>query len=777
MAARYFINGGVDSNWGSTSNWSTTSGGAGGSAVPTTSDDVFFDSASPNCTVNTSNRVCKTIDFTGFSNTITMSFNITASGAITLISGLLVSGTGSIGSIVTSTITSNGFLWPNNFTFGGTSQTFTLADNLNVTGSVVVSGTTLVTINSNGIYTGGLSIVTTCAGTTNITIDKAGTITGGVVQNNLVIAAGAGTVHFASSFGKLNGTFTYTSGVITYINSGIIFTFAGTLTINLSGMLLPNIRFTITGFSNNITLGQDLNVAGVTHFYGGSSGFSAIPISGAYNINTSSVSVTLSPTVTSTTTTLVMNGTGTWHHENSYAIGMPMKIDTPGTVTLISNVYFGNANAVNNKLQYISGTVVCGSYTLGIRSGCQIDTSAITWYNISIGTNAGALQTITLNSDLNISGDLTIGSGGTSFVINSNNINIGGGLIYATASSFTVYSGTAVLNLIGTGAWSSTGGFASSLSIPVTINTSGTITLSGAIRKQNILTYTAGTVVSTGSILTWGGGTILVNAAGFNLGTLITTAETFFDGSHGFSMDYLQCVTTNNIHTWKEGNTYLINSGIMMIATLSTFIGHTSARNVVFTGSVSATTLTVSAIIAGGNNLAVGQRLQCKNGTTCTITALLTGSGGTGTYTISVSQNISSRKFIATRNTVTTGSISGTTLTVSAITTGALAVGQKISGTGVAPCYITAQLTGSAGSTGTYTVDIAQTVSSTEIRADTFPVVTLAQDATQEIAYTNVVDIDSSVGQTLWSLGGQLNNTFNWGVGVKWAQRAFTWVA
>lgn len=70
MAARFFVNGGVDNNWGSTSNWSTTSGGAGGSSVPTTADDVTFDASSPNCTVNASNRVCKTINFTNYTNTI-----------------------------------------------------------------------------------------------------------------------------------------------------------------------------------------------------------------------------------------------------------------------------------------------------------------------------------------------------------------------------------------------------------------------------------------------------------------------------------------------------------------------------------------------------------------------------------------------------------------------------------------------------------------------------------------------------------------------------------
>jgi hypothetical protein len=63
-----------------------------------------------------------------------------------------------------------------------------------------------------------------------------------------------------------------------------------------------------------------------------------------------------------------------------------------------------------------------------------------------------------------------------------------------------------------------------------------------------------------------------------------------------------------------------------------------------------------------------------------------------------------------------TGSISGTTLTVTAVAGGLLTVDSVITGTGVtAGTKITAQLTGSFGSTGTYTVSASQTVSSTTI--------------------------------------------------------------
>lgn len=69
---------------------------------------------------------------------------------------------------------------------------------------------------------------------------------------------------------------------------------------------------------------------------------------------------------------------------------------------------------------------------------------------------------------------------------------------------------------------------------------------------------------------------------------------------------------------------------------------------------------------------------------------------------------------------VFTGSISGTTLTVTAVTSGALSVGQKLSGTGItANTSITALGTGQGGASptilGTYSVNTSQTVGSITI--------------------------------------------------------------
>ena len=51
MAARYWVGG--TASWDATAGtkWALTSGGGGGQAVPTASDDVFFDVGSGTCTV------------------------------------------------------------------------------------------------------------------------------------------------------------------------------------------------------------------------------------------------------------------------------------------------------------------------------------------------------------------------------------------------------------------------------------------------------------------------------------------------------------------------------------------------------------------------------------------------------------------------------------------------------------------------------------------------------------------------------------------------------
>ena len=87
-------------------------------------------------------------------------------------------------------------------------------------------------------------------------------------------------------------------------------------------------------------------------------------------------------------------------------------------------------------------------------------------------------------------------------------------------------------------------------------------------------------------------------------------------------------------------------------------------------------------------------------------------------YSITAGRSATSAGPITIQNMSCTGSISGTTLTVTAVTDGKLWLGQEITGTGVtAGTTITALGTGT-GLTGTYTVSASQTVSSTTITSN-----------------------------------------------------------
>lgn len=94
--------------------------------------------------------------------------------------------------------------------------------------------------------------------------------------------------------------------------------------------------------------------------------------------------------------------------------------------------------------------------------------------------------------------------------------------------------------------------------------------------------------------------------------------------------------------------------------------------------------------------------------------ALATSTAGSGTHTATATRHDIYETVLPTVS--CTASIETTVLTVTAIATGALAAGHILSGSGVtAGTYIVNQLTGTAGSTGTYTVSSSQTVASTTI--------------------------------------------------------------
>ena len=198
---------------------------------------------------------------------------------------------------------------------------------------------------------------------------------------------------------------------------------------------------------------------------------------------------------------------------------------------------------------------------------------------------------------------------------------------------------------------------------------------------------------------TLSGGDILVAVCGPYVYALTSTYTTTMVGQLNTSTGIVG-ITDNGV------NVYIVDGQNRYTWRIS------SPSAAVFTGVISGTTLTVTAITNG--TIAINQALFGVGVTQATvITALGTGTGGVGTYTINQSQTVASTQMnSATVGAVVTGAISGTTLTVSAVTSGTLVVGQTIQGSTVtAQTIITALGTGTGG-VGTYTVNNSQTVTS-----------------------------------------------------------------
>ena len=364
VANRYFVNGGVDNNWGTTGNWSTTSGGAGGSAVPLATDDVFFDASSPNCTVNTSARVALTLQFTGYTNTITMTNNITVSGSVTLVAAMTISGAGTLSVNATSTLTSNGKTWPNAFTFGTGTYTVTLSGNWVNSGLVTVNGTNnTITLTPTAAETftcsNGLTFSMTTGsftGTAEVIV-TGGTVTGGVSSGSIqtpLTFAGDVTISSSQTFRYGAKTLKRTSGTITATGSTLFISVSG-VTLDTAGMSWNNVQ--LVGSAFTFTLASDLTVTGTLTI---GIGTNSMIINGAAIIASGPVAVTHNSGTCSGTATLKLTETQTL--TSSHTTGRfanPITIDASGKTVTFTNAFRCDLNA----LKCVAGTVVTGAGT------------------------------------------------------------------------------------------------------------------------------------------------------------------------------------------------------------------------------------------------------------------------------------------------------------------------------------------------------------------------------------------------------------------------------
>jgi hypothetical protein len=175
MADRYWVGG--SANWDATAGtkWALTSGGTGGQANPTTSDDVYFDANSGGVTVTlTTTGNTRNLDFTGFTGTFAGSNPMIINGNLTLGSGWTRTHTGNLnfqGTTTGRTISSGDIVLGNNLIFNGAGGSWTITTDLTTTGAATTLTLGSLTL-SNGIT---LTTPTFASSNTNTRTLNAGT--------------------------------------------------------------------------------------------------------------------------------------------------------------------------------------------------------------------------------------------------------------------------------------------------------------------------------------------------------------------------------------------------------------------------------------------------------------------------------------------------------------------------------------------------------------------------------------------------------------------------
>lgn len=230
MANRYWVGG--TASWDGTAGtkWALTSGGAGGQAIPTSADDVFFDASSGanTVTIATGNTGAKSITCTGFTGTLAGTAAISVSGNVTLATGMTITYSGVLSLIATSTFTSAGKTFTGNITINGSGITVTLADALTMTNrTLTLTQGTFTTANFN-VTLGTFSTLVTNTRTINL---GSSTVTNTadwfIIGTNLTFNAGTSTIT-KSGGSFVGGSKTYYNVTFTNVNTNIAINDANT---------------------------------------------------------------------------------------------------------------------------------------------------------------------------------------------------------------------------------------------------------------------------------------------------------------------------------------------------------------------------------------------------------------------------------------------------------------------------------------------------------------------------------------------------------------------
>jgi len=235
MATYYWVGGAGTWNSSTTTNWASSSGGAGGAGVPTSADDVIFNSAS--------NATGYTVTIATGAVCLNFTANGPAAGTVAFSVGAILSVHGNLTFAATGVSVSGGSA----ITFAGSTAGNTITSN------GVAFGNTGITITGTGSYSLGGAF--TANGANSAIVQSAGTFS----TNNYNISTWGGLA-------VTGGTINLGSSTITSVQfyGGFSFAAPGTATVNAGTSTLV-----ILGYNGSVTgNGQTLYTV---DFQGGSS--------------------------------------------------------------------------------------------------------------------------------------------------------------------------------------------------------------------------------------------------------------------------------------------------------------------------------------------------------------------------------------------------------------------------------------------------------------------------------------------------------------------------
>lgn len=266
MANRYWVGG--TGNWDGTAGtkWSTTSGGAGGAAVPTSADDVFFDAASGanTVTISTGNTGAKSITCTGFTGTLAGTAAITVSGSVTLVAGMTMTYSGALTLNATATLTSAGKTL-GSLVVDGVGITVTLGDALLLSSTITITRGTFTTANFNLTSTG---LSSSNANTRTITLGSSTvTLTGSApwstqTTTNLTFNANTSQITMTATPAAFSGGGLTFYNVTNNANSSSATTISGANTFNNLTISATSASIKPLELSANQTVNGTLTVSG-----------------------------------------------------------------------------------------------------------------------------------------------------------------------------------------------------------------------------------------------------------------------------------------------------------------------------------------------------------------------------------------------------------------------------------------------------------------------------------------------------------------------------------